>query len=101
MRNFVLLVAISALIGSAASANPQKDAKPKEPAKMIACAVEPEHKVDVKKATTEKMFADYKGNRYFFCCAGCPGKFKADPAKYVKAAHIKTPTASGKMKAKS
>lgn len=28
-------------------------------------------------------FADHKGKRYYFCCAMCPDKFKADPAAYV------------------
>ena len=28
-------------------------------------------------------FADYNGKRYFFCCGGCPQKFRADPAKYA------------------
>jgi Cu+-exporting ATPase len=27
---------------------------------------------------------EYKGKTYYFCCAGCQDKFKADPAKYVK-----------------
>ena len=27
---------------------------------------------------------DYKGKRYYFCCAGCPEEFKADPAKFAK-----------------
>lgn len=29
-------------------------------------------------------FQDYEGTRYYFCCGGCPDKFKADPAKYAK-----------------
>lgn len=29
-------------------------------------------------------FQDYKGKRYYFCCAGCPEKFAADPEKYAK-----------------
>lgn len=27
--------------------------------------------------------ADYNGKTYFFCCAGCEQKFKADPEKYL------------------
>jgi YHS domain-containing protein len=64
---------------------------PKVAAKPITCAVMPNNKVNIAAATKAKMFADYKGNRYFFCCAGCPEAFKKSPAKYVKAAHIKTP----------
>ena len=61
--------------------------------KSIKCAVMAGKPVDVKDATEKKMFADYKGNRYFFCCGGCPEAFKKDPAKYAKAPHIKTPAA--------
>lgn len=28
-------------------------------------------KVDMDKATKTKMYADYKGSTYFFCCGGC------------------------------
>ena len=27
---------------------------------------------------------EYKGKTYYFCCAGCQDKFKADPEKYIK-----------------
>jgi YHS domain-containing protein len=66
-------------------------AAPAKPAKTIACSVMPTNKVDIAKATKNHMYADYKGNRYFFCCGGCPSAFKKDPAKYAKSAHIKTP----------
>jgi YHS domain-containing protein len=33
--------------------------------------------------TAESPKAEYKGKTYYFCCPGCDGKFKADPAKYV------------------
>lgn len=59
--------------------------------KTISCAVMKGSKVDIAKATKSKMFADYKGRRYFFCCAGCPEAFKKDPAKYSKNASIPTP----------
>ncbi len=32
----------------------------------------------------KSRFADYKGNRIYFCCASCPEDFKKDPEKYVK-----------------
>ena len=32
----------------------------------------------------EKIYADYKGKRVFFCCKDCQEKFKADPEKYMK-----------------
>ncbi|MFI5386772.1 MAG: hypothetical protein ACHQ50_11705 [Fimbriimonadales bacterium] len=37
-------------------------------------------------------YADYKGVRYFMCCASCVKKFRGDPAKYVK-------NSEGKLKA--
>jgi YHS domain-containing protein len=67
----------------------------------IACAVMPTNKVDIKKATASHMYADYKGKRYFFCCGGCPSAFKKDPAKYAKAASIKTPKVIKPAKATS
>jgi P-type Cu+ transporter len=38
-----------------------------------------------------KHFYDHSGKKYYFCCAGCVEKFKADPAKYLKP----TPHSSG------
>jgi len=32
----------------------------------------------------KKFFADYKGQRVYFCCAGCIEPFKKDPEKFVK-----------------
>lgn len=57
---------------------------------VITCPVTGD-KVDMDRATKTKMYADYKGNRYFFCCSDCPPKFKANSAKYAKKPHIKSP----------
>jgi YHS domain-containing protein len=56
--------------------------------KELACAVMTDHKLDVKKATEEKMFADYNGSRYYFCCAGCVPAFKKEPEKFAKNARV-------------
>ncbi|HEU5413469.1 MAG TPA: heavy metal translocating P-type ATPase [Candidatus Angelobacter sp.] len=32
---------------------------------------------------TARAREEYKGTTYYFCCAGCAGKFKADPEKYL------------------
>ena len=62
-----------------------------KPKKEIKCAVQG-YKIDIAQATKDKMFADYKGRRYFFCCNGCPQEFKANPAKFAKTAEsIPTP----------
>jgi YHS domain-containing protein len=29
------------------------------------------------------LFVEYKGQKVYFCCKGCPEKFLADPEKYV------------------
>jgi YHS domain-containing protein len=32
----------------------------------------------------KNVYADYKGQRIYFCCAGCDKEFKKDPEKYLK-----------------
>jgi YHS domain-containing protein len=87
MRKFTILALSSFVVAGAAVA---------APVTKIACAVMPGNKVDIATATKNHMYADYKGNRYFFCCGGCPSAFKATPAKFAKAAHIKTPKTAKK-----
>jgi YHS domain-containing protein len=83
-----LTVIVASLAAASVFAGPAKPAKaPTE----LKCAVMGEHMVNIKKATASKMYADYKGNRYFFCCGGCVTSFKANPAKFAKAPHIPTP----------
>ncbi len=89
MKKVAIIVALAAL---AVSGFAQGKAKPKAGTpKEIVCAVMNEDKVVIADATKNKLFADYKGRRYFFCCAGCPEKFKKDPAKYAKSPSIPTP----------
>jgi YHS domain-containing protein len=81
MNRLALILVVGALsVGAFAQAKPKAPTAPKE----LPCAVMPSHKVKIADATKTKMFSDYKGRRYFFCCAGCPGAFKATPAKYAK-----------------
>lgn len=81
-----------AILAIGTAAVPQTPpAKPKPTPKTITCPIMTKSKVDIAKATKTKMFADYKGRRYFFCCAGCPEAFKANPAKYAKMPSIPTP----------
>ncbi len=82
----LLLSGAMLVLATAAFAGPGKGAKTE-----VKCAVMSAHKVNVKDATEKKMFADYKGRRYFFCCAGCPDEFKKDPAKFAKADSIPVP----------
>ncbi|MBL7222499.1 MAG: hypothetical protein ISS72_01470 [Candidatus Brocadiae bacterium] len=59
-----------------------KDAKPsKAPAPQAAKAQETCPVMGGKVVKT--IFADHDGKRVYFCCAGCVGTFKKDPAKYI------------------
>jgi YHS domain-containing protein len=35
-------------------------------------------------AINKSVYTDYNGKRIYFCCEGCPEKFKKDPEKYMK-----------------
>lgn len=87
MKTSILLAAVALLAANAALAKPAAKATPKE----VHCAVMAKNPVNIAEATKTKMYADHKGNRYFFCCAGCPEAFKKNPEKYAKADHIPTP----------
>jgi YHS domain-containing protein len=90
MKSTLLLVGAALTFSAVAFAAPgDKGKTPTE----IKCAVMPDHTVKIADATKNKMFADYKGKRYFFCCGGCPTAFKKNPAKYAKADSIPTPKA--------
>jgi YHS domain-containing protein len=32
----------------------------------------------------KEVYTDYKGQRIYFCCAGCDAEFKKDPDKYLQ-----------------
>jgi YHS domain-containing protein len=83
----VLLAGAALILATSAYAGEKAKKAPTE----VKCAVMSDHKVNIKEATAKKAFEDYKGNRYFFCCAGCKPEFKKDPAKFAKADHIATP----------
>jgi len=87
--NKLFALATIAVLSVAAYAGPQT-----KPQTKIKCAVQTGNDVNIADATKHKMFADYKGNRYFFCCGGCPEEFKKNPAKYAKNPHIPTPKKS-------
>ncbi|MBF0312757.1 MAG: YHS domain-containing protein [Oligoflexia bacterium] len=38
----------------------------------------------MKNAIDKKLYADYKGNRVYFCCSSCKGVFEKDPEKWIK-----------------
>ncbi len=40
------------------------------------------------------IFAEYKGKKVYFCCAGCKEKFEAEPEKYI----AKLPSLTNKIR---
>ena len=107
MKKHLLLSAAAVLLSFSALAvnadegkKADKTAMPKE----IKCSVMPGRTVkieDANKLGAGKGYADYKGNRYYFCCGGCPAAFAKDPAKYAKNDHIPTPKDSKKAAKKA
>ena len=93
MNKFAFVASLSLVAGVAAA---QSKPAPKKPLTKIKCAVMLDMDVDITRATKNKMYSDYKGRRYFFCCAACPGPFKKNPAKYVKSPSIPTPKVPAK-----
>lgn len=91
MNKHLLLAAAGLMLSSAAFAAEKPADKKSAEKTEVKCAVMKDHSVNIKEATEKKMFADYKGNRYFFCCAGCSPAFKKNPEKFAKADHIATP----------
>ncbi len=46
------------------------------------CLVMPGNRV------SEKYFADYAGERFYFCCRPCVKAFKRNPHKYLDKQHL-------------
>lgn len=84
MKKAALFLVCAALIGSAAAQKAPK--KPAALPKEVKCAVMKNETAVVADAQKAGLFHDYKGKRYYFCCAGCVPAFKKDPAKYAKGA---------------
>ena len=40
--------------------------------------------VDRKEAEDKGLVREYKGEKYYFCCDGCPEKFEKSPEGYIK-----------------
>ncbi|MCS6775325.1 MAG: YHS domain-containing protein [Chloroherpetonaceae bacterium] len=100
MNKGILLAAATLLVASTALASPDKGKKPSQRT-TISCAVMKGDMVNIKEATARKMYADYKGNRYFFCCPGCKPKFEKNPEAYAKSDHIPTPKTGKPGRARS
>ena len=86
MKTTILSLGVAALMAVSVAAEKKTAAKTE-----VECPVMKGHKVNVKEATGKKAFADHKGRRYFFCCAGCAPEFKKNPEKFAKAESLPTP----------
>ncbi|MDP1689376.1 MAG: YHS domain-containing protein [bacterium] len=40
--------------------------------------------VDKKIAENKGLTREYKGEKYYFCCGGCPEKFEKNPKSYIE-----------------
>jgi YHS domain-containing protein len=85
MKKLMIILVAGALCTASFAQKPA--AEPKE----LKCSVMPDHMANIKKATKAKLFSDYEGRRYFFCCAGCKPAFDKDPKKYKDMPSIPTP----------
>ncbi len=74
MRVLIVLAVCVAVITSMGYAFEKTEGK-------VVCPVTKKEIKDI--GTAPKM--EYKDKTYYFCCAGCVDKFKADPEKYIKA----------------
>lgn len=80
LKSVFLAAWVALSIGAVAQTKPKVEPFPTR----IKCAVETKDPVNIASAVKKGLFADYKGRRYYFCCAGCKPKFAADPSKYAK-----------------
>ncbi|MBS1703364.1 MAG: YHS domain-containing protein [Armatimonadetes bacterium] len=93
MKKILLALAAASLLVPAFAQKPVK----KDPTE-ITCAVMKGDKVNIAKALKTKMYADYKGRRYFFCCASCKPQFLKDPAKFKDSPSVPAPKEPTKKK---
>ncbi len=75
IRNIAMaLLAAGMAIGTTSfAADPQEAPKKKQ----THCAVMTKNPIN------KNLYVDVKGKRIYVCCAGCIGKIKADPDKYI------------------
>ncbi len=75
-KSIVLILAIALALAFTAcgKADAPKDAKSKA---QTLCPV-------MGDKINKDVYVDYKGERIYFCCKGCPETFLKDPDKYLK-----------------
>lgn len=75
-RNKAMTLIVAVILGTGLIAT-QAAEKKAEPKKQTTCPV-------MGGKINKAQYADVKGKRIYVCCAGCIGKIKADPDKYIK-----------------
>jgi YHS domain-containing protein len=86
-KNLVMLLCISTLILTMFSLTAcKKKSEPVAPAEIkqvVSEAIEQKTCPIMGNPINKELYAEYKGQKVYFCCAGCKPKFEADPEKYV------------------
>ena len=81
----VLLIGLTVLLGCNSNAPEPKHEAVKTAAPAAQIAQPPEQTIcPVMGGKIDRnVYTEYKGQRVYFCCAGCEKKFLANPEKYV------------------
>jgi YHS domain-containing protein len=80
LKTWFLALSLAAFAAGAVwAADPKPATPPAEP------SVRSQTKCPVLGGNIDKqVFADYKGQRIYFCCRGCDAEFKKNPEKYLQ-----------------
>ena len=86
-KNLVILLCISVLMLTMfSSAGCKKKSEPIAPAEIkqvVSEAIEQKTCPIMGNPINKELYTEYKGQKIYFCCAGCKPKFEADPEKYI------------------
>jgi len=76
----VLLLGLFVLQGCKEKSEPAVPAETKE---VASAAIEQTTCPVMEGAINKDIFAEHKGKKVYFCCAGCKEKFEKEPEKYL------------------
>ena len=85
----LLCLAMLVITGCAKKAEPvtspksPETAAPSEPAAKTADVIEQKTCPVMGGEINKELYTEYKGQKVYFCCAGCKEKFEANPEKYL------------------
>ncbi|MHC4624061.1 MAG: YHS domain-containing protein [Planctomycetota bacterium] len=77
------LLLVGLVVLSGCKEKSESAAPPESAAGTVAAAIEQTKCPVMGLPINKSIFTEYKGKKVYFCCPGCPEKFKADPEKYV------------------